>query len=56
MWYLVHLVRETELQKYFPFWEPGKRGEICLRDESIVYNSLYTIYNRPAALIVEKVH
>ena len=27
----------------------GKRGKNCLRDESIVYNSLYTIYNMSAA-------
>ena len=42
--------------EYFPFWKHGKRGENCLQDESIVYNSLYTIYNRSAALSVEKVH
>ena len=41
---------------YFPFWERGKRGKNCLRDESIVYNSLYTIYNSSTALFVEKVH
>ena len=40
-------------KKYFPLWEMGKN---CLRDESIVYNSLYTIYNRYAALSAEKVH
>ena len=43
-------------KKYFLFWELGKQGSNCLRDESIVYNSLYTIYNRSAALSVEKVH
>ena len=43
-------------KNYFPFWEPGKRGRYCLRDESIVYNSLYTICNRSAALSFEKIH
>ena len=36
----------AELQKYFPLiWEPGKRENNCLRDESIVYNNFiqYTI-------------
>ena len=44
---------QAELQKYFPFWELGKWGKNCLRDESIVYNNLYRIYNRSAALSVE---
>ena len=32
-----------------------ENGENCLPDESIVSNSLYTIYNKCAALSVEKV-
>ena len=47
---------DSELQTYFPFWEPVKRGTNCLRDESIVYNSLYTILRfidlDPAAVLV----
>ena len=37
---------------------PGNlaNGKRFLRDESIVYNSLYTTYNRSAALSVEKVY
>ena len=42
--------------EYFSFWKPWKRGKNCLQDESVVYNSLYTIYNRSAVLSVETVH
>ena len=45
-----------ELQNIFSFLGTWEMGKICLRDEIIVYNSLYTIYNRSAALSVEKVH
>ena len=36
---------------YFPFWEPGKRGNIVCE-----MKVLFTIYNRSAALSVDKVH
>ena len=47
---------DQNCKNYFPLYKPVKRGEHFLRDESIVYNSLYTIYNRSAALSVEKVN
>ena len=38
-------------KKYFSFWETGK---FFCGDESIVYNRIYTICNRSAALSVER--
>ena len=42
--------------KIFSFLGACETGKYFLRDESIVYNSLYTIYKGSAALSVEKIH